>query len=848
MELQQKIKKLKLKTIAADIDTDAAKIIEIVKQHSGTEKKPSGELTLDEADIVLERIIKDEAEADSPAAFFALKRKPEPKPEPPKPVRIEKHTIKSDKKPPVLTKTAPPAPRPPQPAANSVNQPFKPKKPTIAPAREVKAMVDITKVKANEPPRQKQKGEAVERAEQVTKVVDTRGSYVEIDKYNEKYDRIASSVGAGGEQKGQNAAGGMKQKFAQKPSQKPGQNRPGQQNRNRQPQNQNNRFQPKPRETEQQRLKRIQLERAREMQLKVLIPDAIVVSELAQRLKVKASDVIKRLFNLGVMATINEIIDFDAATLVAEELGAKVEREQVLSIEDRLFEPEEEDLSEKLVERAPVVVVMGHVDHGKTSLLDKIRNANVVSGEAGGITQHIGAYRVKAGGRDITFLDTPGHEAFTAMRARGASVTDVAILVVAADDGIMPQTIEAINHAKAAGVSVIVAINKIDKPGANPDKIRQELTKHEIVVESFGGDVICCEVSAKKNIGIDNLLEMVSLTADVLQLKANPNRNAGGAVIEAHLDKGRGPVATLLVQKGTLKKGDVIIAGMSVGHVRIMKDDIGRSIDKAGPSVPVEITGLSEVPMAGDSFAVVENEKLARELVEKRRGEAKEEQFRRIHTVTKESLDAAIAGGSVKELRIIIKADVQGSAEAVRHSLEKLSNNETRVKVLHCGVGAITETDVSLAASSGGLVIGFNVRPLLAVAANAKRGGVDIKFYSIIYNAIEEVTALMKGMVAPKSRIVEQGKAEVRSVFKITGVGAVAGCYVLDGKITNKCEARVLREGIVIAEDKIAGLKRFKDDVKEVAEKYECGITLAKFADYKEGDIIEAFITEEYTD
>ena len=572
-----------------------------------------------------------------------------------------------------------------------------------------------------------------------------------------------------------------------------------------------------------------------------------MVSELAQRLKVTATEVIKKLMGLGEMCTINQVIDFDTASLVAEELGAKVEKEVVVTIEERLFE-DVEDTDDNLQPRPPVVVVMGHVDHGKTSLLDKIRNASVASGEAGGITQHIGAYKVFAGGKDITFLDTPGHEAFTAMRARGASVTDIAILVVAADDGIMPQTVEAINHAKAAGVSIIVAINKMDKEAANPDRIKQELTEHDLVIEEWGGDVICVPVSAKTGEGIDNLLEMVNLTAEVLDLKANPDRLAKGAVIEARLDKGRGPVATLLVQNGTLRTGDVIIAGTSVGHVRVMRDDRGKVVKEAGPSTPVEIMGLSEVPSAGDTFAVVEDEKLARELVEKRKFDAKEEQFKLYQKVTLDNLFSQIEEGEMKTLPIIVKADVQGSVEAVKQSLEKLSNEEVRVRVIHGAVGAISESDVMLANASNAIIIGFNVRPHPAAAENAKRDGVDIRMYRIIYDAIEEVQTAIKGMLAPKFREVDLARVEVRQVYKITGVGVVAGCYVLSGKVERKCSVRIVRDGIVVGDDKIAGLRRFKDDVKEVAEGYECGISLEKFTDIKEGDIFEAYMVEEYRD
>ncbi|MGN1339917.1 MAG: translation initiation factor IF-2 [Oscillospiraceae bacterium] len=685
-----------------------------------------------------------------------------------------------------------------------------------------KPAIDSSKIKVNTPPMQKQKGEAVQRGEQVTKMVDTRGSYVELDKYNERYETIAPANRMG------NDSFQRKQKIQQKS------------------QNKGKPFGSK-RETEAQKLKRLELERARKQQLKVQIPDEIVVSELASRLKVTATEVIKKLFTLGVMANLNETIDFDTASLVAEELGAKVEKEVVVTIEERLFEDTPDDPA-SLQPRSPVVVVMGHVDHGKTSLLDYIRHASVTSTEAGGITQHIGAYRVQINGRDITFLDTPGHEAFTSMRARGASITDIAILVVAADDGIMPQTVEAINHAKAAGVSIIVAINKMDKEGANPDKIKEELTKYDLVCEEWGGDVICVPVSAKTGDGIENLLEMVCLTADVLELKANPDRLATGAVIEGRLDKGRGPIATVLVQNGTLRTGDVLIAGMSVGRVRVMRDDKGRTVKEAGPSVPVEIMGLSEVPSAGDTFAAVEDEKLARELVEKRRAEAKEEQFRAYHQVTLDNLFSSIEQGTVKELPIIVKADVQGSVEAVKQSLEKLSNEEVRVRVIHGAVGAVSESDVMLAAASGAIIVGFNVRPHPSAQENAKRDGIEIRLYRVIYDAIEDITSAMKGMLAPKFREVDLGRVEVRQVYKITNVGMVAGSYVLDGKVARNGQVRIVRDGIIVGDDKIAGLQRFKDSVKEVAAGYECGISLEKFTDFKVGDILEAYVMEEYRD
>ena len=581
-------------------------------------------------------------------------------------------------------------------------------------------------------------------------------------------------------------------------------------------------------------------------QLKVSIPDEISVGELASRMKKPATEIIKKLMILGIMASVSQIIDFDTASLVAEELGAKVEKEIILSDEDILLkEFEEKDAEEDLVSRSPVVVVMGHVDHGKTSLLDAIRETNVVSGEAGGITQHIGAYRVNINGRDITFLDTPGHEAFTSMRARGAQVTDIAILVVAADDGIMPQTIEAINHAKAAEVSIIVAINKIDKEGANPDRIRQEMTEYGLVPEEWGGDTIFVEVSAKKKQNIDSLLEMVLLTADVKELKANPNRRAQGTVIEARLDRAKGPIATVLVQNGTLHVGDIIVAGTTVGHVRAMMDDKGKNVKTAGPSVPVEILGLSAAPDGGDIFYSVEDEKRAKAVVEARKFKQKEERFNARKVVSLDNLFDQISEGEMKELPIIIKADVQGSVEAVRQSLEKLTNNEVRVRVIHGGVGAVNESDVMLASASNAIIVGFNVRPDPVARAAFERGDVDIRLYRVIYDAIAEVEAAMKGMLDPKFKEVVLGHAEVRQTFRVSGVGTIAGGYVTDGKIARNAQVRVVRDGVVFHEGVLNSLKRFKDDAKEVTSGYECGIGIENFNDIKEQDVIECFIMEE---
>ena len=651
------------------------------------------------------------------------------------------------------------------------------------------------------------------------KVVDTRkGGQVNLEKYDERLENLAA-----GKTKQMQAG---KQKFQGRNQRKGG-------------------FQgSKRRQEEQEKMRRLQLEIAKKTPLTVKIPDAIGVGELASRMKKTGAEVVKTLMKNGVMASLSDVIDFDTAAIIAEELGCKVEKEVIVTIEERLIDTAE-DKEEDLEPRAPVVVVMGHVDHGKTSLLDYIRNAHVAAGEAGGITQHIGAYQVQVNGKPITFLDTPGHEAFTSMRARGAMITDIAILVVAADDGIMPQTVESINHAKAAGIPIIVAINKIDRENANPDRVLQQLTEYGLVPEDWGGDTICCRISAKQKIGIENLLEMVTLTAEMAELKANPNRSAKGTVIEARLDKGRGPVATLLVQNGTLKQGDIIIAGTAVGRVRTMMDYKGARLTQAGPSVPVEIAGLSEAPSAGSPFFAVADERMARELVEQRKAEEKAKAAAPVQKVSLENLFDQIQAGERKELALIVKADVQGSVEAVKASLEKLSNDEVTVRVIHGGVGAINESDVMLAASSGAIIVGFNVRPDAAARDGAVRQNVDMRMYRVIYDCIDEIEAAMKGMLAPKYREVVLGHAEVRQTYKVSSVGTVAGCYVQDGKIVRSCSVRVVRDGIVIHEGSLASLKRFKDDAREVAENYECGLTVEKFNDIKEGDIIEAFTMEE---
>ena len=598
-------------------------------------------------------------------------------------------------------------------------------------------------------------------------------------------------------------------------------------------------------EEQRQQMRRLQQEVAKKAVVKVEIPDEISVGELASRMKKTGASVVKELMKMGVMASLSEIIDFDTAAIVAEEMGCKVEREVVVTIEEKLIDTAE-DREEDLEPRAPVIVVMGHVDHGKTSLLDYIRNSNVTAGEAGGITQAIGAYQVNVNDKVVTFLDTPGHEAFTAMRARGAMVTDIAILVVAADDGIMPQTVEAINHAKAAEIPIIVAINKMDLPGANPDNIKQQLTQYELLAEDWGGDTIICPISAKTGQGVEELLENVLLVAEMRELKANPNRAARGAVIEARLDKGRGPVATLLVQNGTLKQGDIIIAGTAVGRVRAMVDYRGRPVKTAGPSVPVEITGMAEVPGAGDDFYAVADERMARELAEQRKQEKKDAAAApAAKKVSLDDLFSQIQVGEVKELKVIVKADVQGSAEAVRQNLEKLSNDEVRVRVIHSGVGAINESDVMLASTSNAIIVGFSVRPDNVARNMIERDKVDVRLYRVIYDCIEEIESAMKGLLAPKFREVELGRVEVREVYKITGAGVIAGCYVKEGKVVRSAQIRLVRDGVVIHEGTIASLRRFKDDVKEVATNFECGIGLEKFSDIKVGDIFEVFQMEQ---
>ncbi len=779
--------KYRVSEVAKDFGVPSKEIVELLAKYFDTPKKSMTALEENELDVVFEYFTQKNQVENFDEYFASANERPAaPKEVPAAPAPAQAAGPKPDAQPPQGKPASRPAAGQPQNRPAAPKQPAQPKAP-------------------------------IER-----RTVDTRTPQVNVGKYDEKFDNLAQSSnrvqGDGGAVR--------KQKLNQR----------SQQYRKPHPR----------RETEAERLRRIALER-KQKPITITVGDTITVGELAMRLKATSAEVIKKLMGMGVMATVNQEIDFDTAFLVAEEFNAKVEREVVVTIEERIID-DSEDNDENLQPRDPVVVVMGHVDHGKTSILDAIRKTNVTSGEAGGITQHIGAYRVNVNGQSVTFLDTPGHAAFTSMRARGAQVTDIAILVVAADDGIMPQTIEAINHAKAAGVSIIVAINKMDKPTANPERVMQQLTEHELVPEEWGGDVICVPVSAHTGEGLDKLLEMVLLVAEMKELRANPDRAAKGTVVEARLDKGRGPIATVLVQNGTLHNGDIIVAGTAVGRVRAMTDEKGAKVTSAGPSVPVEIMGLDEVPSSGDIFNAVTDERLARELVEQRKTAAKEEQFSHYQKVTLDNLFDQMQQGEMKELSIIVKADVQGSVEAVRQSLEKLSNDEVRVRVIHGAVGAISENDVMLADASNAIIVGFNVRPEPLAQAAAERSGVDMRMYRIIYDCIEEIETAMKGMLAPKTREVLHGRAEVRQVYRITGVGLVAGCYVLEGKVYRNDLLRIVRDGIIIGDDKMISLKRFKDDQKEVAQGYECGIGLEKFTDIKEGDVYETYIIEEYRD
>ncbi len=814
------ITKYKVNEVAKDLGLNNKEIIEVLGKFYEEPKKAQTALDTKELDVLFD-VLTQENSVENFNSYFAMKKSEEKKEEK-KEEKAQKSAPKKEEKKAEPKKEEKGQKNAPKKEEKKADKPQKKdeKKPEAKTDKKPQGQSNANPFKKNE---KKKDGPMQSRTKGEMRTIDTRADNVELEKYNEKYENIAPVHSI-------NDNVQTKQKLKQK----------SQQYRKQQG------MRSKRRESEAERLKRIEAERAKKT-LVITVPEEITVGDLAAMLKRTAAEVIKKLFSLGMMATVNQVIDYDTAEIVATELGARVKKEVVVTIEERIID-DHEDNAEDLLPRSPVVCVMGHVDHGKTSLLDAIKNTSVTETEAGGITQHLGAYRVNLNGQEITFLDTPGHAAFTAMRARGAMATDIAILVVAADDGIMPQTVEAINHAKAAGVSIVVAINKMDKLDASPDRIMQQLTEYELIPEEWGGDVICVPVSAKTKMNIDTLLESVLLVAEMKELKANPNRAGKGIVIEARLDKGRGPVATLLVQNGTLKSGDIIVAGTAVGRVRVMTDDKGRKVNEAGPSVPVEITGLAEVPVGGDAFDCVSDERLARELVEQRKASQKEEAFRSMQKVTLDNLFDSINEGSLKDLNIIVKADVQGSVEAVRQSLEKLSNEEVRVKVIHGGVGAVNESDVMLANASNALIVGFNVRPDPVAEANAERDKVEMRMYRVIYDCIEEVEAAIKGMLAPKYRDVEMGKAEVRSVFKLSSAGTIAGCYIIDGKITRNCKIRVVRDGIVVFEDEISSLKRFKDDVKEVATGYECGVGLQKFNDIKEGDILEGYITEEYKD
>ena len=803
------IEKYRVHEVAKDFGLPTKTITEILTKYGTAPKNHMQVLTDRELSIIFDRLTQDHPVSDIQVIFQDTYQEAKPAPA-------------EEKKPapqPAQGKPAAPQGQRPQAPQSGGSQPQK--QPGGRPAQgQPPAQPGASGQQSQQPPLQKPASRVPQK-----KIVDTRkGGDVNLAKYDERLETL------GGQQ-------GERMQRQQRSGREKVQ---GRQQRRGGPA-----FSNKRRQDEAEKMRRLQLEIAKKAPVKVQIPDEISVGELASRMKKTGAEVVKALMKNGIMASLPQMIDYDTAAFIAEEMGCKVEKEIVVTIEEKLIDVSE-DKAEDLVPRAPVVVVMGHVDHGKTSLLDHIRNANVVSGEAGGITQHIGAYQVLVNGKPITFLDTPGHEAFTAMRARGAMVTDIAILVVAADDGIMPQTVESINHAKAAGIPIIVAINKMDKPEANPDRIKQQLTEYELVPEEWGGETIICPISAKTGMGIDSLLEMVTLTAEMRELKANPNRTAHGAVIEARLDKGRGPVATLLVQNGTLKQGDVIIAGMAVGRVRAMTDYKGNKVMAAGPSVPVEIIGMGEVPGAGDDFHAVADERMARELVEQRKSEMKNATTGAAkQKVSLEELFSQIQAGEMKDLNIIVKADVQGSAEAVKASLEKISNEEVRVRVIHCAVGAVNESDVMLAATSNAIIVGFNVRPDKNAADSASRNKVDMRMYRVIYDCINEIESAMKGMLAPKFKEVALGQAEVRQVYKITGVGFVAGCYVTDGKVARNAQIRLVRDGIVIHEGVMNSLQRFKDSVKEVARGYECGIGIEKYSDIKEGDIIEAFVMEQ---
>ena len=778
------IMKIRVRDVANDLGMESKEILSVVGEYFEKPKSNMQVLTEEQLNVLFDCLTQRHPISSIQEVFAAAMQKEAEKPKPAKEPTKE---------------PAKEAPKPPK----AEQKPAKPEEKKPEP-----------KTKAPEPQRKRER-----------RVVDTSAVTVNAERFDDRVDALVSEREqnyAGGKQR--IGGKGSKKKQAQKKGKFTGGN--------------------KSKNEEQEKMRRLQLEIAKKAPLTVKIPEEITVGELASRMKKTAAEVIKCLMRNGVMAGINQTIDFDTAEYVATEMGCKVEKEITVTIEERLFD-DHVDTEEELVGRPPVVVVMGHVDHGKTSLLDAVRNTSVVSGEAGGITQHIGAYTVDLNGQPITFLDTPGHAAFTQMRARGALCTDIAILVVAADDGIMPQTVEAINHARAAKIPIIVAVNKMDKPGANPDRVLTQLTEHDLVPSEWGGETEVCCISAKTGEGIDELLEIVLMTAELAELKANPNRSAKGTVIEARLDKSRGPIATVLVQNGTLKQGDLMIAGTAVGRVRVMTNDKGRTVKSAGPSIPVEITGLAEIPTPSDEFAVVADERMARQLVEQRKQKQKDDAAKLTQKVTLDNLFAKMQEGEMKELNLIVKADVQGSAEAVKASLEKLNNEEVRVRVIHAGVGAINESDILLASTANAIVVGFNVRPNDAAQAAAKRDHVDMRMYRVIYDAINEIEAAMKGMLAPTYREAVIGHAEVRQTYHVSAIGTIAGCYVKDGRITRDGQVRILRDNIVIHEGKIGSLQRFKDSVKEVQEKYECGMSIERYNDIKEGDVFECFIMEE---
>ncbi len=785
--------KYRLKEVATDFGKTPRDIADILGKFGSKPKSNTQVLTEEELNIVFDQMTRNN-QISSLEQVFAVRPKEQPKAEPAKAEPV-KEAPKTEARPQQQGS------RPQNPGQQRTQQQGNPAPQQPKPE------------KAREPERKRER-----------RVVDTSAVQVNSSRFADVDNLVSEKV--------QNFQGGK---------QRIGGGKGKQQNK----QQQNNKFKGnKSRNEEQEKMRRLQMEVARKAPVVVKIPEEITVGELASRMKKTAAEVIKCLMRNGVIAAINQTIDYDTAEFVATELGCKVEKEVTVTIEEQIID-DHVDAADELITRAPVVVVMGHVDHGKTSTLDAIRQTSVTAGEAGGITQHIGAYTVEVDGQMITFLDTPGHAAFTSMRARGANSTDIAILVVAADDGIMPQTIESINHAKAANVPIIVAINKMDKPTANPDKIKEQLTKYDLICEEWGGDTIICPISAKTGMGLDNLLEMVLLTAEVQELKANPNRRAKGTVIEARLDKTRGPIATVLVQNGTLKQGDIVIAGTAVGRVRVMTNDKGRTVKTAGPSIPVEITGLAETPAPGDEFNAVTDERMARELVEQRKQAIKDAAANAMQKVTLDNLFARMQEGQMKELPLIVKADVQGSAEAVKASLEKISNEEVRVKVIHAGVGAVNESDILLASTSGAIIVGFNVRADQAAQASAHRADVDMRFYRVIYDAIDEIEAAMKGMLDPKFQEVIIGHAEVRMTYKVSAIGTIAGCMVKDGKITRDAKVRVLRDNIVLHEGEVGSLQRFKDAVKEVTAGYECGMSIFKFNDIKEGDVFECFVMEE---